>query len=158
MNRDRIIGFKNALPWRLPADLKRFRQLTRGHSVIMGRKTWDSLGRALPERLNIVITHNSDFSATGAVRADSLEAALALARGPKSPNGHECFVIGGAEIYRLALPSADALQLTWVEYAGAGDAWFPEWDSTRFHETAREEHPAAYDTPAHSFVTYERTS
>jgi dihydrofolate reductase len=156
MNRDRIIGLKNTLPWRLPADLKRFRELTRGHCVIMGRKTWDSLGRALPERLNIVITRNSDFLATGAVRANSLEAALTLAKGPHSPNREKCYVIGGAEIYRLALPSADTLQLTWVEYAGAGDAYFPEWDSSRFQEVAKEEHPAAYDTPAHSFVTYER--
>lgn len=156
MSQDRLIGRDNTLPWRLPADLKRFRALTRGHAVIMGRKTWDSLGRPLPERLNIVITRNPDFAAPGVLRAGSIEEALALAASA-APNPHgpgECYVIGGAEIYRLALPFADQLELTWVDYSGTGDAWFPEWNVSRFSETARADFPAAGESSAHSFVTY----
>jgi dihydrofolate reductase len=152
----RVIGKNGALPWRLPADLKRFRALTRGHAVIMGRKSWDSLGRPLPDRLNIVITRNEGFAAPGARRATSLEDALALATGPDSPNREQCFVIGGAEIYRLALPIADTLELTWVEYTGDGDAWFPEWDAGSFREIAQEAFAAQDGQAAHRFVTYSR--
>jgi dihydrofolate reductase len=150
MNEQRVIGLNGALPWRIPADLKRFRALTKGHAVIMGRKTWDSLGRPLPDRLNIVITRRPDFEAQGAVAVGTLEEALGVAQGPSSPNHERCFVIGGGEIYRLALPLADELELTWVKYAGEGDAWFPEWNRELFRESRRE------DFDEGCFVSYSR--
>ncbi|MDR3608376.1 MAG: dihydrofolate reductase [Oligoflexia bacterium] len=153
---NRVIGINNTLPWRVPADLKRFRALTRNHAVIMGRKTWESLGRPLPDRLNIVITRNRSFAPVGALGADSLENALKLAGSAQSPNPEECFIIGGAEIYRLALPLADRLYLTEVDYNGEGDAWFPEWDPSRFHEASREDYPASDEAPAYRFLTYKK--
>jgi dihydrofolate reductase len=158
--RNRVIGQDGHLPWRLPADLKRFRSLTRGHAIIMGRKTWDSLGRPLPERLNIVVSRNPTFQPVGATPAASLDEALALAGASSSPNRSECFVIGGAEIYRLALPLANRLHLTWVELDATGDAWFPEWNRADFREMSRADFPInpinGDAAPAHSFVDYER--
>ena len=150
--KNRVIGSGNALPWRLPEDLKRFKALTHGHPVIMGRKTWQSLGRPLPGRTNIVISRSADFAALGAERVDSLAAALAAAA---ATGTDEAFIIGGGEIYRQALPLADRLQLTEIGQDFSGDAFFPPLDPAEWRETAR----AARDAAAHcdyAFVTYER--
>jgi len=154
--RNRVIGARNALPWRLPADLRRFKALTLGHPVVMGRRTYESilasLGRPLPGRLNIVVTRSPDYAAPGCIVAASPEAALAAA-GPAD----EVFVIGGAELYRLALPVADRLQLTEIDADYAGDAWFPELAPGDWRETARESHPPGAEfAHAYAFVLYER--
>jgi dihydrofolate reductase len=145
-----VIGNNNALPWRLPADLQRFRRLTTGHSIIMGRKTFDSLGRLLPERTHVVLSHRAGFSPSGVVLVGSLAEALRRCAGQD-----EVFVIGGAEIYRLALAHADRLQLTEIRRDFAGDAHFPDLDRSDWTETFREAHrgEAEFD---YDFVTYER--
>lgn len=145
-----VIGVNNTLPWRLPDDLKRFKTLTLGHSVIMGRKTWESLGRALPGRRNIVITRAAGFVAPGATVVHSVDAALAAC------GGEECaFVIGGAEIYTQTLPLAKRLELTEIHAGIEGDAHFPPFDHGVWRETARERHRAD-DGLEYDFVSYER--
>ena len=148
--RNGVIGNDNALPWRLPEDLKRFKELTLGHPIIMGRKTWASLGRPLPGRSNIVISRDPDFSAPGATVVASLAAALAACA-----SAQEAFVIGGAEIYALALPAAQCLQLTEIDREFPGDTHFPDFDPSAWRETARERHraEAGFD---YAFVTYQR--
>jgi dihydrofolate reductase len=151
--RNGVIGQDNRLPWHLPADLKHFKALTTGHAVIMGRKTWESLPekfRPLPGRQNIVVTRNAAYRADGAVVVTSLPAALAAAA------GDEAFVIGGAELYRAALPLAARLQLTEIDADYAGDTWFPPRDPQAWRETARD---AQRDEAGlgYAFVTYERT-
>lgn len=121
----RVIGFKNKMPWNLPEDLKRFKRLTSGHMVIMGRKTFESIGRPLPNRENIVISRQNGFVVPGARVVGSLDQAFELQESPKD----EVFVIGGAEIYRLALPHADRLYLTLIHKEFEGDAHFPDWES-----------------------------
>ncbi|PKO83841.1 MAG: dihydrofolate reductase [Betaproteobacteria bacterium HGW-Betaproteobacteria-11] len=147
---NRVIGANNTLPWRLPDDLKRFKALTLGHPVIMGRKTWQSLGRALPGRHNIVITRQPDFAAPGATRVASLDTALAACDGEAT-----AFVIGGAEIYVLALPLADRLELTEIHAEIEGDAWFPPLDPAAWREVAREPRRSA-EGLAYDFVSYAR--
>ena len=144
-----VIGAGNRLPWRLPADLKRFRALTTGHAVIMGRKTWESIGRALADRQNIVVTRAPDLAAPGAETASSLADALARVRMPAP-----AFCIGGAELYREALPRATTLYLTLLARNFAGDATFPPFDRGEWRESAREAH--AEDGLDYAFVTYER--
>lgn len=151
--RDRVIGINNQLPWHLPEDLKHFREVTRGHPVIMGRKTWESLPEAfrpLPGRLNLVVSRQADYLAPGAQVADSLPAALAHAE--QLP---EAFVIGGEQLYAQALPLADRLILTEVEMDVAGDAWFPEFDRSTWVESSREVHVSDKGV-TFAFVTYER--
>lgn len=136
MGRNRAIGYQNTLPWRLPTDLQRFKQLTLGHHMIMGRKTFESIGRPLPGRTSIIITRQKDFQAEGCFIAHSLDAAIALA---KSRGEQEAFVIGGAEIYAQALSKADRMYLTLVEAAPEADAFFPLFDEilwTRVEEEA----------------------
>ena len=148
-----VIGRDSGIPWRLPEDMQRFRALTMGHPVVMGRRTWESLPdqfRPLPGRGNVVITRNSDWSAQGADRAGSFEDALRLLEGEPT-----VFVIGGGEIYAAALPSADELLLTEIDAEIEGDTYFPSWDRDDFDEVAREEHVSADGVPF-SFVTYER--
>jgi dihydrofolate reductase len=144
MSRNRVIGRAGALPWRLPADLKRFKQRTMGHAVIMGRKTWDTLkGVPLPGRTNIVITRDRSLHAPGAVVTDSLDAALGAARAAH-PDAGEIFIAGGAEIYRLALPKADCIDMTLVDVTiSDGDAFFPEFEGEAAWQLAREERHAA---------------
>lgn len=152
LDRNRLIGAGGALPWRLPEDLRRFKALTLGKPILMGRKTWDSLGRPLPGRRNIVITRQPAWQAAGAEAAHSLEAALALCSGAP-----EVMVIGGAEIYRQALPLARRLYLTEIDAAFTGDAWFPECDGCHWRETARETRFTAGPPPlAYAFVQYDR--
>jgi len=152
---NRVIGAGNAIPWRLPEDLRRFKLLTLGHPIIMGRKTWQSLGRPLPGRTNIVISRSADFTAPGGAVAASLAAAVALAA---DTGTDEVFIIGGAELYAQALPIADCLQLTEINQAFAGDAYFPAFDATQWRETARQSHQAQHAEAGfdYAFVTYER--
>jgi dihydrofolate reductase len=145
-----VIGAAGALPWRLPEDLRRFKVLTLGSPVIMGRKTWESLGRALPGRDNIVVTRQPGYAAAGAAVAASLEAALARCAGAE-----RVFVIGGAELYGAALDRADALELTEIARAYAGDVRFPAFDRAQWREVRREPHAAA-DGTRFDFVRYER--
>ncbi len=159
---NRVIGRNNALPWHLPGDLKYFKAVTLGKPVLMGRKTWDSLGRPLPGRTNIVITRQADFLPAGAAEnvkvAASLDAALAIARDVAQRDGaDECVVIGGAEIYALALPRCDRLYLTEVHAVVEGDAYFPAFDTAPWQETRRERHAAAGANPFdYSFVVFDR--
>lgn len=120
----RAIGKNNQLLWKIPEDLKRFKALTSGHLIIMGRKTFESIGRPLPNRTNIIITRNKNFTATGCLIFNSLETALKKAG---EADNQEIFIIGGAEIYKQALPLADKLYLTTVESDVEGDAFFPEY-------------------------------
>ncbi|MCX7176247.1 MAG: dihydrofolate reductase [Proteobacteria bacterium] len=149
--KNRVIGAGNALPWRLPEDLKRFKALTLGHPIVMGRKTWESLGRPLPGRTNIVISRAVAFTAPGANLVGSLDQALAAAA---ATGAEEVFVIGGADIYRQALPLAQRLQLTEIDQDFAGDVHFPAVDPALWRETARESHPAGANF-AYAFVTYD---
>ena len=121
-----VIGRNNTLPWRLPEDLRRFKSITMGHPLIMGRKTWESLGRPLPGRTNIVVTGNKRFRPDGAVVAPDFEAALARAR--EADGAEEIFVIGGESLFQEALARADRLYLTLIHRAFEGDARFPETD------------------------------
>ena len=148
--RNGVIGSDNKLPWRLPEDLKRFKALTLSHPIIMGRKTWASLGRPLPGRSNIVISRDPGFQATGCIVVDTLAAALAACDGVD-----EAFVIGGAEIYALALPLAHRLQLTEIQQDFPGDTRFPAIDRSVWRETARECHQSEAGF-AYDFVTYQR--
>lgn len=148
---NRVIGSAGELPWRLPADLAYFKRITMGKPVVMGRKTWEAIGRPLPGRHNIVVTRNRAFAAAGAVVVHSLDAAL-----DRIVGDDEVMVIGGGEIYRLALPRADRIYLTEVKSAPAGDARFPELDPAEWREVSRKDHGAQGDAPAHSFVVLER--
>jgi dihydrofolate reductase len=146
-----VIGRHNTLPWRLPEDLRRFRQLTLHHRVIMGRKTWESLGKPLPERENVVITRRRDYPATGCRVTHTLEEAL------QPESGQIVFCIGGAELYRLCLPLAQTLYLTEIDRAYEGDAWFPAFDRAAWREASRE--TRLLDGPdgfQYHFVVYER--
>jgi dihydrofolate reductase len=148
-----VIGRENAIPWRIPEDLERFRSVTMGHPVVMGRKTWDSLPerfRPLPGRRNVVVTRNAGWRAVGAERAGSLDDALRLL-----DDAPRVFVIGGGQLYAEALPLADELLLTEIDAEVEGDTWFPAWERSEFEETGRERHVSA-EGVAFSFVTYVR--
>ena len=144
-----IIGARGKLPWHLPQDLQHFKRLTLGHPVIMGRRTWESLGKALPARENIVVTRRRGYEAPGAAVASSLDAALALCAGEPI-----AFVIGGGELYAAALPLAAGLVLTEIHKDFEGDARFPDFDRAKWRETQRESHTAA-DGMRFDFVLYE---
>ena len=153
MARHRVIGLNNTLPWHLPEDLKHFKETTLGKPVIMGRKTWDSLPekfRPLPGRRNIVVSRNAGLQLSGAEVAHSLEAAKALL----APND-EAFVIGGAELYRLALPMADHLYLTEIDAAFEGDAHFPEINAADWSECSRVTSLSANGLP-YAFIRMDR--
>jgi|TARA_R110000851_G_scaffold117023_1_gene243530 dihydrofolate reductase len=151
LGRNRVIGVSGDLPWRLPDDLKRFKALTLGQTLLMGRKTWTSLGRPLPGRDNRVLSRAPRFAAEGARVFDRLDAALAC------PQGEAVWVIGGGELYAALLPRATRLYLTEVDAAPEGDTWFPALDPAQWQEVARthhaadERHAAAFD-----FVDYVR--
>lgn len=152
MAENRVIGANNALPWRLPADLKHFRRLTSGHHIIMGRRNYESIGKPLPDRTNIVVTRNTDYRAPGCLVRNSIEEALAAVR-----NDSEVFVIGGAEIYRQLLDRADRLYLTLIHSNIQGDTYFPEFNGHQWQEISRESHPADEANPhAYTFLTYAR--
>ncbi|HYR33528.1 MAG TPA: dihydrofolate reductase [Burkholderiales bacterium] len=147
-----VIGRNGQLPWHLPEDLRHFKRLTLGHPVIMGRRTWESLGRALPERDNIVVTRTPGYEAPGAAVASSLEAALALCAGESV-----VFVIGGQQLFADSLPIAAGLVLTEIHRDYEGDSWFPQYDRSRWRETQRERHMAP-DGTKFDFVLYEPTA
>ncbi|WP_312362801.1 dihydrofolate reductase [Ensifer sp.] len=155
-----VIGREGDLPWRLPTDLKRFKALTLGKPVIMGRKTWASIGRPLPGRANIVISRSAEFSAEGAIVAHSLEEALVAARREASAAGaDEVCVVGGGEIYRQAIGVADILHITEVPADIEGDARFPQIDPAIFDKVFEEDLPQGEkDSHAMHFVTWRRRS
>jgi len=147
-----VIGRNGTLPWRLPDDLRHFRELTTGHAVIMGRRTWDSLPRALPNRQNIVVSRQADLHADGAIVVPSLDAAIRAVACPSPP-----FCIGGGELFRAALPLADTAYVTEIARAFEGDATFPALDSRQWIETSRETRVhAGEDGFEYAFVTYRR--
>lgn len=145
--RNGVIGIDGRLPWRIPEDLARFKRITMGGALVMGRATFESIGRPLPGRTNIVLTRNEEWSHEGVEVAGSLDAALEIARA----RGEDTFVVGGSEVYQTALDATDRLELTEVDAAPEGDTWFPSVDWSKWQETARETHDGF------SFVTYERT-
>ena len=151
MDRGRVIGHQGKLPWHLPADLQRFKKLTMGHHIIMGRKTWKSIGRPLPGRTSVVITRNANYSAPGAVLAASLHEALTLARLDPEP-----FVIGGAEIFREALPRATRIYLTKILAEYDGDTWFPELPATQWNCVQADHYPTEAQQPAWDYSVCER--
>lgn len=145
---NRVIGINNTLPWHLSEDLKHFRALTTGHHIIMGRKTYESLGRLLPGRTTVIVTRNKDYQIEGALIAHSLPAAIALCK-----DDTEAFVIGGAELYQEGLKFANKLYMTEVELEVAGDAFFPAIDLNAWQETSREAHTSAQGL-TFNYVTY----
>lgn len=148
-----VIGSAGRLPWHLPNDLKHFKTLTLGHTVLMGRKTWDSIGQPLPGRDNWVVSRTAGFQAEGARVFAALNDALAAA------GGRSLMVIGGAELYRQTLPLCRCIQLTRVHARVAGDTYLPAFDTERFRETACVHHPAdARHAHAYSFITLERVA
>ncbi len=156
MARNGVIGRDNALPWHIPADLKRFKRLTVGKPVIMGRKTFESIGKPLPGRHNIVLSRDPGWTAPGVSLAANLAEAVAAAGLDPRARAEGIFVIGGASVYAQALPSATRLEITEVDAAPEGDTVFPAFDRSRWRETGREAHAADGDAPAFCFVTLER--
>lgn len=155
---NRVIGRDNALPWYLPNDLKYFKQTTLGKPVIMGRKTYESIGKPLPGRTNIVITRQTDYQPEGVKVVHSVAEARDLAESVCLIDGQEeAMIMGGAEIYTLALSDADRLYLTEVHADVEGDAYFPEYDKTEWQEISREDFSAEGPNPYdYSFVVYDK--
>jgi len=149
---NRTIGINNTLPWRCPEDLKHFKSLTMGHHMIMGRKTFDSIGKPLPGRTSVVVTRNPELKIEGCIVAHTLDEAIAACAGDA-----EIFIVGGAELYTQALPLVDTLYITEVQQQVTGDAYFPSFDKNVWQESAREmrsqQQPQAM---AYHFVTYRR--
>ncbi len=154
--RNGVIGKEGGLPWRLPADLKRFKAVTTGHAVIMGRRTWEEIRRPLPGRRNIVLSRDPAFLAPGAEVVPDLAEALARARASQDDEG---FVIGGAQLYAAALPLVDRLHLTRLDYDAEGDTLFPPLDLSPFRLVSEERHPAGPGDPApYAFLVYDRAA
>lgn len=154
---NRVIGRDNQLPWHLPADLKHFKAMTLGKPIIMGRKTWDSLGRPLPGRLNLVISRQSGLQLEGAEVFASLDEALVRADAWAREKGvDELMLIGGAQLYEQALKQADRLYLTRVQLSPDGDAWFPQVNQADWQLASSDAHEAGEATPAHTFETWLR--
>lgn len=154
---NRVIGRDNQLPWHLPADLKHFKALTLGKPIIMGRKTWDSLGRPLPGRLNIVVSRQTDLVLEGAEVYPSLAAAVARAEEWALEQGaDELMLIGGAQLYSQGLEQADRLYLTRVALSPEGDAWFPVFDLDQWQLVSDVPNPPEGDKPAYRFEVWEK--
>jgi len=155
MGGNRAIGFQGKIPWHLPADFKHFKELTMGHPIIEGSKTFESIGKALPGRTNIVIARGMDYKAQGCLIAHSFEEALALAT--QSEGADEAFVCGGGQIYKLVLPKADVLYLTKVKGEFEGDTFFPEFNENEWRIVSEEKYEKdeknAFD---YAFCVYER--
>jgi dihydrofolate reductase len=152
MARNRTIGVNNSLPWRCPEDLKRFKALTMGHHIVMGRKTFDSIGKPLPGRTTVVVTRNRSLQIEGCTVVHSLDEAIAACAAEE-----EVFIVGGAELYAQALPRVDTLHVTEILLDVEGDAHFPEFDRAQWREVSRE--PRHQDAPQpleYAFVTYRR--
>ena len=146
VGRNGVIGVEGGLPWKLPQDLARFKEMTMGHALVMGRATFESIGRPLPGRSNIVLTRSPSWTHDGVDAAGSFEEALGIA----ANRGQDVFVAGGADVYRQALEFAHSMELTEVDASPDGDTWFPEVDWSSWEETGRIAHPG-FD-----FVTYHR--
>lgn len=152
MAQNRTIGINNTLPWRCPEDLKHFKALTMGHHMIMGRKTFDSIGKPLPGRTTVVVTRNAALKIDGCVMANSLQHAIDLC---KSDN--EIFIVGGADIYAQALPLADTLYITEIQQHVDGDAHFPAFDLSEWNEVAHDRREQSEpQLLQYQFVTYQR--
>lgn len=149
MSRNRVIGKNNALPWKLPEDMKRFKEITSGKPVIMGRKTFESIGKPLPKRTNIIITRDKNYRQHGCIIVNSAEEASKAAEG-----NEEIMIIGGEQIFREFLPLADKMYLTFIDGDFEGDAYFPEYNKNEWKEVNREEHKS--DGLKYSFVDLER--
>ncbi len=154
---NRVIGLDNRMPWHLPADLKHFKAKTLGKPIIMGRKTWDSLGRPLPGRLNLVISRQPDLQLEGAETFTSLDAALVRAEQWAREQGvDELMLIGGAQLYAQALGQAQRLYLTRIEANPDGDAFFPPFDEAEWQRSDCQAHPAEGEAPGYRFETWQR--
>ncbi|PYY80221.1 dihydrofolate reductase [Pseudomonas sp. TKO26] len=154
---NRVIGVDNSMPWHLPGDFKFFKATTLGKPIIMGRKTWDSLGRPLPGRLNIVVSRQTGLVLEGAEVYPSLDAALVRAEEWALEQGaSELMLIGGAQLYAQGLEQADRLYLTRVALNPEGDAWFPEFDEQQWNRVSEVPNPPEGDKPAYSFEVWER--
>jgi dihydrofolate reductase len=152
MGKGRVIGVENRLPWRLPADMKRFRALTIGKPVLMGRKTFESIGKPLAGRTNIVVTQDRNFRPIGVKVAHTVDEALEM-----GSEAQEIMVIGGASFYKQLLPRAQRLYITEIHHDFVGDAFFPSWDSSEWREVKRDDHAPDLDNAyPYSFVTMER--
>jgi dihydrofolate reductase len=149
MAQNRVIGHAGTIPWRIPGEQKMFKRITLGHSLIMGRKTHEDIGRPLPDRLNIVVSRRPDYRPAGCITADSLESALMLCPARET----EAFIIGGGQLFQEALPMADRLYLTVVQLQVPGDTFFPQIPPGEFKQTASEhiDGPQPYD-----FYIYDR--
>lgn len=134
MAKNRVIGANNQIPWHLPDDLRMFKRLTMGHHIVMGRKTYESIGRLLPGRTTVIVTRQRDYTVPGAIIAHSLQDAINAAA-----RDHEIFVIGGAELFREALPIADRMHLSMIDAEPAGDTWMPEFDLGGWREVESED-------------------
>jgi len=152
MSSNRVIGFNDDLPWHLPPDLRRFKELTMGHHMIMGRKTFDTVGRPLPGRVTIVVTRQSDFCHQDVLVAHSIDDALRLAQ-----NEEEVFIAGGGEIYRLTLGVADRIYLTVIDREFEGDTFFPIFDESDWQTVEVQEFPSDEQNPlGFAFLTLDR--
>jgi dihydrofolate reductase len=151
MARNRVIGINNTLPWRLPADLQHFKALTMGHHIVMGRKTYESIGKPLPGRTTVIVTRDASYRVAGCLTATSIDAAIAACG--EDP---EIFFVGGAELYAQVLPLADRLYLTEIQSEYDGDAHFPEFDRNVWHEVGRQANTSP-DGLGYHFVTYARS-
>ena len=157
LGENRVIGVDNSMPWHLPGDFKYFKATTLGKPIIMGRKTWDSLGRPLPGRLNLVVSRQTDLQLEGAEVFASLDAAVVRAEQWAQEQGvDEVMLIGGAQLYAQGLPQADRLYLTRVALSPDGDAWFPEFDTAQWALVSNTENAAVDDKPAYNFEVWER--
>lgn len=153
MGKNRAIGLKGRMPWHLPAELQHFKQATMGKAILMGRKTWQAIGRPLPGRQNIVISRNPGFEAAGADLADSLPAALKIAQ------TDEVMVIGGGQLYTLAMPQAQSMILTLIDIEPEADTWFPAWDDQQWLQTDERLFPVDDKNGiAYRIVRFNRTS
>ncbi len=152
MAHNRTIGVNNTLPWRCPEDLKHFKALTMGHHMIMGRKTFDSIGKPLPGRTTVVVTRDKSLKIEGCVIAHSLQDAIAACK-----DDNEVFIVGGADIYAQSLQLADTLYITEIQQEVAGDAHFPEFDRSEWKEVSREHRSQQEPQPLeYHFVTYRK--
>ncbi|HLP81839.1 MAG TPA: dihydrofolate reductase [Nitrosomonas sp.] len=154
MAKNRIIGQNNQLPWHLPADLKHFKSLTMGHVIIMGRKTYESIGKSLPGRTNIVVTHQHQFNAQDAMVVHSIDDALKVSE--KQASVSEIFVIGGEQLYRQTLPICQRIYITEIQRDFAGDTVFPEFDQANWQETERIQHVSESGDLQYHFVILDR--
>jgi len=154
MAQNRTIGINNTLPWRCPADLKHYKALTMGHHMIMGRKTFDSIGKPLPGRTTVVVTRNPELKIDGCIVTHSLNQAIAACTGDE-----EIFIVGGAELYAQALPLADTIYLTEIQQDVSGDAHFPAFNQEQWREIACEAHTQEAPQPlTYHFVTLQRNT